>query len=474
MQYDHGVGRFEMAMICGLAIDDNIHNAGEVWKIPAGADDATNAVLYNGMPSPLKLQAAKEYKSSKYYLANGVAQRFGRSECDRFFSITETATALTSITVPGTPRPAEGPGGQTDANPLTNNSIYSNLFLEGIIANPEHWYEMIFYRLGDLIDAFLHVTDGRQQMIDNDVALILGSCTVKNRFYETRWAGHTDHTAVTEYYGKVYPLYDILIEKNEYFNMLNEKFINTSKSSISLSVYIEGLLEIVRKYYSVGDAVTQSKSSHPLRSISFNAISTNRSMLPPPGLLRAANMLKVTGGGISISGITTTGPDPTTVPATAYLINVGDTSPPRAGILTSNSLQTQSRQDPVYRIGSATTAIKKVRFNRVQTSVQKGTESDNIAAVATGARGTVIPQYFNCDVDMMGNVKAAPGFTFNLKPFAPTVFRNSAQSAGNTTILQTLGLDNHNIAITVNHKINPQIGFITSIKSISLGPSDVT
>ena len=45
MQYDHGVGRFEMAMICGLAIDDNIHNAGEVWKIPAGADDATNAVL---------------------------------------------------------------------------------------------------------------------------------------------------------------------------------------------------------------------------------------------------------------------------------------------------------------------------------------------------------------------------------------------------------------------------------------------
>ena len=32
------------------------------------------------------------------------------------------------------------------------------------------------------------------------------------------------------------------IEKNEHFNMLNEKFINTSKSSISLSVYIEGLL----------------------------------------------------------------------------------------------------------------------------------------------------------------------------------------------------------------------------------------
>lgn len=323
-------------------------------------------------------------------------------------------------------------------------------------------YETIFfYRFGDLLEAFLEMTSGKQTFIDENIVFALGTCRVRQRFYNTDF--HSYFTSAERDKREFYhPLADIPIERNEFVNMINRRYINKSTSRITFLSFFNGLMNIVKKYYMVGDPILTPKLNQPARSVTMNMINTS---------YHEGNKFKerTSAGqwGFTISDIKKLQPaifsDPSK-PAGNYnifVVNAGATSP------AERPKGENEKKYDTYRIGSAFSIVKRAKFNRVQTNAQKAVESDNVAAVAEDEAGGIIPHLFNIDVELFGNVRFTPGYYFNLKPFAPKLVNKKPSPYTSQGILKRLGMDNLNVTITVNHKIGPN-GFQTSLKSMAV------
>ena len=323
-------------------------------------------------------------------------------------------------------------------------------------------YESIFfYRFGDLLEGFLEMTSGKQTFIDENIVFALGTCRVRQRFYNTSFGTYftSEERDKREFY---WPLADIPIERNEFINMINRRYINKSTSRITFLSFFNGLMNIVKKYYMVGDPILTPKLNQPARSVTMNMINTS---------FHEGNKFKerTAAGkwGYTLSDIRKLKPaifsDPSK-PAGNYnifVVNAGATSP------AERPKGENEKNYDTYRVGSAFSVVKRAKFNRVQTNAQKAVESDNVAAVAEDEAGGIIPHLFNVDVEMFGNVRFTPGYYFNLKPFAPKLVNKKPSPYTSQGILKRLGMDNLNVTITVNHKIGPN-GFQTSLKSMAV------
>ena len=369
-----------------------------------------------------------------------------------FFAVTKTAKEYLAAGMIDT-KASHAPRFATAFKPSTTEGRAEDAFYY------EHAY---FYRFGDLLEAFLTVTSGRQTFADQGVSIFLGTCRVKSRFNTTMFDGYFNHR--DQQTGN-FPLYDVAIEKNEFINMINDNYINRSASRITFQSFMDNLMNIVRKYYLVGDPITQPKVNHPANAVSMNMYSVPRSVAERFSKDKNLSLRKIETtdfrkpvGGTKAKGSTITPAETGNI----FVINVGNTgpSPQLAGV-------NEEKYDTYY-IGDIHTVVKRAKYTRVQTATQKAIESDNVAAVAKDEEGGIIPHLYNIDMDMIGNVRFTPGYYFNVKPFAPKIAgnrKNPPYASGG--ILKRLGLDCLNIAITVNHKLD-QNGFNTTLKSMAI------
>ena len=369
---------------------------------------------------------------------------------DDYFAITKTASQYAAA-------------GMIDLNQSLSRfaTAFKPSTVEGRAEDNFYYEHAYFYRFGDLLESFLSVTSGRQAFEDQGLSVFLGTCRVKSRFNSTTFDGYFNNR---KYQTGNFPLYDIAIEKNEFINMINENYINKSASRITFQSFMDNLLKIVRKYYLVGDPLTQAKVNHPSNAVSMNMYTALTSVGKKLSKDRSLSLRKieVTDFRKPTSGQKAKGSTTPTETASIFVVNVGNTgpSPQPAGA-------NEEKYDTYY-IGDIHTVVKRAKYTRVQTATQKAIESDNVAAVAKDEEGGIIPHLYNIDMDMIGNVRFTPGYYFNVKPFAPKIAgnrKNPPYASGG--ILKRLGLDCLNVAITVNHKLD-QNGFNTTLKSMAI------
>lgn len=331
--------------------------------------------------------------------------------------------------------------------------------VEGKLDSPKYFTGATFYKLGDLLQAFMLVTNGTESFSKDNISVFLGTCRVRNRFHTVNYSNYFSARKKQE---RFVPLYDIPIENSEFINMLNENFINKSTAKITFMAFFEGLMSIVRKYYLVGDAITQSRLNHPSRGVTMDLVTTtlqNGQKIAKDSATSLSQIKKTDFKKMSAKGIGKL-PDSDGV-YSLFVINAGATAP---------SPKKKGENEKVYDsyyIGSEFSVVKRAKFNRVQTATQKATESDNVAAAMEDETGGLIPHLYNVDIDIIGNVKFTPGYYFNLKPFAPKLKIKKPSTYASGGILKKLGLDNLNVTLTVNHRIDSR-GFNTSLRSMAV------
>ena len=120
----------------------------------------------------------------------------------------------------------------------------------------------------------------------------------------------------------------------------------------------------------------------------------------------------------------------------------------------------------VYRVGSANSVIKSVQFNQPNTDVERARATDNAAATYRNEESQLIPQLFNVQMNLVGNMSFYPGYVFELRPAnigLPDVVR--------ARVFKTLGIAGFYFTTQVQHKIGLE-GFTTKIiKSYNFGAS---
>lgn len=339
------------------------------------------------------------------------------------------------------------------------NGEFPYHMVEAKLSQPNYFSGATFYRMGDLLQAFMALTGGAEAFAADNVSVFLGTCRVRNRFFTTKYGRYFSDRDKQE---RFFPLYDIPIELSEFTNMINEKFVNKSTSKISFMSFFEGLMSIVRKYYLVGDAVTQSKLNHPARGFTMDLVVTDISKGKRIAVDSSVSISDIRGTDFKRMAAKGLGQVPSSDSIyNLFVVNMGSTapSPVKKGV-------NEQRYDSYY-VGSEFSTVKRAKFNRVQTATQKARESDNVAAATEDENGGLIPHLYNVDLDIVGNVRFTPGYYFNLKPFAPIIKNKSNSSYASGGILKRLGLDNLNVTITVNHKID-QRGFNTSLRSMAV------
>ena len=110
-----------------------------------------------------------------------------------------------------------------------------------------------------------------------------------------------------------------------------------------------------------------------------------------------------------------------------------------------------------YNIGAANSVIKKVSYQATQDEIRQAWVDENIVNSYMDSDAQIVPQMYDCRIDLVGNIRFFPGYTFVLFPFIMGMSLGSAED-----IATKLGLTGVYTAISVEHRIS-ESGFTTTI-----------
>ena len=217
--------------------------------------------------------------------------------------------------------------------------------------------------------------------------------------------------------------------------VLNEIYVSKVKNKLTLGNFLNKMLFYIKKYYMEGDFVFDSgrlMSAGTMRTIQVVCTPTS---LTKPGAVRqfAKN---VTGVNVEENFIVLAGP-------------------------AADKPEVPSEYDS-YIAGSTNSIIKKLNFTQSNSQVMQAHRDDNITATYRSAKGQVLPQLYNVNMEIVGNMNFIPGYTFNL---VPTVVGVNPAARGN--IIETLGITGVYWATRIEHTIG-QNGFTTKLDAYNV------
>ncbi len=347
----------------------------------------------------------------------------------------------------------------------TENDLNTyNAALSSNQAHPAIWHTFEVYKLGDVLNAFIASTNNASSLKNREIvlgpieisekaqcypAINLNAAGVANFGYVKSNSGGYGigrHRLSTISKRHIIPLYNIPITYQMLQRIVAESFASTTKKRFTFFEFFNLLLRrVVKPYYLEGDPAldagnatskgvirTFQKNISTKANVERKSIKELQEIFNPAAPLSPENTKQV--------HLTFCGPAASKV----------------------------STDKDVYRVGSANSVIKSVRFNQANTGIERARATDNAAAVYRNGQSEVIPQLYNVQMDIVGNLSFYPGYIFQLRPATIGLDANTAHKG----IFRTLGISGAYFTTHVQHKIGLE-GFTTKIlKAYNFGAQD--
>ncbi len=299
-----------------------------------------------------------------------------------------------------------------------------------------------FFKLGDIITAFLQSSNGDNYLKENNMKIILGNMRfpTKNKGIDTSNQTNILTTSI----------YNIPISLDSLMKIIFDGYVNTTKRRLTLQNFISLLIsKVVRPYFLEKDVVLDHR---PIKG----SIRTGQVIVPKSLADKINdNITESQIQALNLRGtrIEATGDDEDKL-AMFYYLNMSSPSPPMDAKILESLDQ--------YHIGSAGSIVKKVNFNQVNSGVQQARADDNVVASLRNENSTIIPQVYNVSMDLIGNINFYPGYSFHLHPTILGLSQDTKDS-----VLKTLGLTGTYMATKVAHSFSTS-GFTTSLESYNV------
>jgi len=244
--------------------------------------------------------------------------------------------------------------------------------------------------------------------------------------------------------GKVYSLYDLPIAEETIKEVVRKYYVSKIKTKVTLRGFLSYLLAEVRKNYLQGDLVLDAGkklSANSLRSVQMTCSRVHRERIRNnPNKATLTKGIRSDIRDLNISKL-----------ANLYFVTAGPAS-----------------DDPDYEldsyvVGAANSIVKKVNFTQANSATMQARRDENVvAAFRDGSNLGVLPQLYNADLDIVGNLNFLPGYVFNLTPTILGVSANLKDS-----ILKDLGLLGSYVTIKVEHSFSAS-GFTTKLNAYNI------
>ena len=301
------------------------------------------------------------------------------------------------------------------------------------VDSEDHGDDFVFYRLGDILSSFICSGGGqiRDFMNEQRLQYVLGNIRVPF----SSITGRPERPITCS-------LYNIPIEHGEFMVLVQRHFAGKARGThINASAFIASLFDVVRKYFLTGNAALDPSVVGKQQLRSNQIVLNDRDALTNNMNRRALRRRRL--GSKRISLPPTGGRDN----LRRYLVY---SASPHPASLSEDDYDS-------YIIGANNSVIKKVSFAQSDNSVIEAWADDNIVASYRDEESNLIPQLYNVKMDLVGNVKFLPGYTFVLYP---TILGLSDKSA--ERIHKRLGLSGTFVTARVEHRIG-QNGFTTTL-----------
>ena len=332
------------------------------------------------------------------------------------------------------------------------------------LAHPAIWRVFEVYKLGDVLNAFIASSPNSTALERTEIAL--GSITISGfskcypalnrnavgssanpqvgQFYDRAGFGLYQNLDVDAGIPETHPLYDIPITYQMLQRIVAENFAATTRNRLTYFHFFNSLMSrVVRPYFLEGDPALQAG-----QATTKGVVRTYQKSIPRSSSVERQN----------VEGLKRVF-NPTSLPI-EKLKQVHITYCGPAASKTSSSID-------IYRIGSAGSVIKSVQFSQANTGIEKARATDNAAATYRNGKSELIPQLYNVQMEIVGNLSFYPGYIFDLRPAMIGVDQQSQ-----AIIFRTLGLLGKYFTTHVQHKIGME-GFSTKIlKAYNFGAQD--
>ena len=295
---------------------------------------------------------------------------------------------------------------------------------------PEKFKLIKVTTLGKVLEAFIENSTGvKDLMKEKDFTLVLGTIKITD-------SGDRN--------GKVYSLYDLPIAEETIKEVVRKYYVSKIKTKVTLRGFLSYLLAEVRKNYLQGDLILDAGkklSANSLRSVQMTCSRAHRERIRNnPNRATLTKGIRSDIRDLNISKL-----------ANLYFVTAGPAS-----------------DDPDYEldsyvVGAANSIVKKVNFTQANSATMQARRDENVVAVfRDGSNLGVLPQLYNADLDIVGNLNFLPGYVFNLTPTILGVSANLKDS-----ILKDLGLLGSYMTIKVEHSFSAS-GFTTKLNAYNI------
>lgn len=285
------------------------------------------------------------------------------------------------------------------------------------ISDSEH--SVYYFRLGDIINAFLEVSESESYLKGEKVHIMLGNINLDGKFQN---------------------LYGVPIAMQVYQKVMSD-FENSTSRRLTLQRLITAFLMEVQRYFNQGDYVLDSGRYNSAYSVKCGQFRTDAKGVEYLKLKPTVAQLYARGYGTESKS--------TDQSVFYYTMSQASTQ------LKLIDAQKLSK----WEVGQDRSIIKKIVFKQVENQSMKAKQDDNIIKAYNSEQGLVmIPQLYNVDVTSYGLLDFCPGLSFFIKPSLIGV-----DDINNSPIFKEVGITGLYNVINVEHKLSPN-GFETVFK----------
>ena len=286
------------------------------------------------------------------------------------------------------------------------------------ITDGEH--SVYYFRLGDIIDAFLEVSESEEYLKSEKVHIMLGNINIDGKFQN---------------------LYGIPISMQVYQKVMSD-FENSTSRRLTLQRLISAFLKEVQRYFNQGDYVLDSGRYNSAHSIKCGQFRTDR-----------VGIARLKGPAATIESLYRAG----------YGTESANTN---ESVFYYTMSQASTKLDTIdakklskWEVGQDRSIIKKIVFKQVENQSMKAKQDDNIVKAFNSEQGLVmIPQLYNVDITSYGLLDFYPGLSFFIKPTLVGV-----DDINNSPVFKEVGITGLYNVINVEHKLSNS-GFETVFK----------
>ena len=294
--------------------------------------------------------------------------------------------------------------------------------------------DITYYRFGDILSSFIESGvsgDSYVKMVMEQERLkyVLGNITIAK-------ASITGRPTEDE----IVSIYDIPVEHFEFMKMIQKTFTGTERTHVNATMFIKGLFGIVKEFFLTANAALDPGLINKFVLRSNQIITEKQIKSSDLASSSAIKKLNLADSRISIK-------EGQKDSLNRYMIfNAADhpSSISQAGL-------------DFYFIGAAESIVKKISFQETQDDIKQAWIDQNIVNSYMDSNAQILPQMYDVRMDVVGNVRFFPGYTFILHPFIQGMTQLQAQD-----IHDRLGLSGVYISHAIEHTIS-QAGFNTSI-----------